>query len=123
MKKNDILLVGAILLIAAVLFFAVQYKRNSKEADWVVVSNGSTEYARYPLHKDGTYEIVAHEGEKNVLTIKDGVVNMIEANCSDQICVYQKEISKNGEMIVCLPHQIIVEIESGEESTSDAVAN
>lgn len=123
MKKNDIILIVVILAIAAGFFFVIEKKKNASEPDWVVVSVGSTEYARYPLDKDATYEIEAHEGEVNILEIKDGVATMIEADCPDQICVNQKEISKQGEMIVCLPHQVIVEVEASEESTSDAVAN
>lgn len=123
MKKNDIILVVVILAIAAGLLFMVQKNKNKTEPDWVVVNIGSSEYGRYPLDKDATYTIEAHDGEENVLEIKDGEAKMTEANCSDQICVYQKAISKNGEMIVCLPHQIIVTIEASEESANDSVSN
>lgn len=123
MKKNDIILIVAILAIAAGFFFVVQRNRTASDPDWVVVTVGGTEFARYPLSKDGIYEIEAHEGEVNILEVKDGVATMTEANCSDQICVYQSSISKNGEMIVCLPHQVIVQIDASEESTRDAVAN
>lgn len=123
MKKNDIILIGIILAIAAGVLYFVQRNKNAVEPDYVVVSVAGEETARYPLNKDATYEIEAHEGEVNVLQIKDGVATMTEANCSDQICVYQADISKNGEMIVCLPHQVIVYIESSEESANDAVSN
>lgn len=124
MKKNDVILIVIILAIAAGLFFMIQKNKSKAEPDWVVVSvGGSTEYARYPLNKDATYELEVHEGELNILQVQNGVATMTEANCSDQICVYQKGISQNGEMIVCLPHQLIVTIESSTEKTNDSVAN
>lgn len=123
MKKNDIILIVVILAIAAAIFALVQKNKTTEEPDWVVVTIGSVEYARYPLNEDATYEIKAHDGETNILQIIDGTATMIEANCSDQICVYQKAISQNGEMIVCLPHQVIVQIESNEDSSNDAVSN
>lgn len=123
MKKNDVVLIVVILAIAAGLFFMIQKNKSKAEPDWVVVSVGSNEYARYPLNKDETYELKVHEGEVNILQVKDGVATMIEANCSDQICVYQKGISQNGEMIICLPHQLIITIDSSIEKTNDSVAN
>ena len=123
MKKNDIILIVVILAITAGFFYVVQRNKNTGEPDWVVVTVGSAEYGRYELDKDAVYEIEAHEGHMNILEIKDGVADMTDANCSDQLCVYQKSISKQGEMIVCLPHEVIVSVEASEESTSDAVAN
>ena len=48
---------------------------------------------------------------------------MIDATCPDHICVNQKEISKTGETIVCLPNKVIVEIKGADSSELDAVTN
>ncbi len=53
-----------------------------------------------------------HTNITNTIVIKDGEVYMKNADCPDQLCVKHKPISKNGEMIICLPNQIFVEIES-----------
>lgn len=123
MKKNDIILVISIAVVAIACFVWLRSNQSKQEPDWVVVSVGNQVYGKYPLNQDATYEIHAHDGEENILEIKDGIVTMKEANCSDRICVYQSDISKNGEMIVCLPHQVIVVIEASEETEKDAVAN
>ena len=121
MKKNDIILIAVILVVAAGLLFFIQRGKNKSnaETDWVVIQNGEKEYVRYPLHEDGTYEIEAVKGHKNILEIKDGKANMIEADCSDKICVHQAPISEVGEMIVCLPNQVIVTIESDKQGKNE----
>lgn len=50
--------------------------------------------------------------ETNTLVIKDGVADMIFADCPDQICVKHEAISKVGETIICLPNKVVVTIES-----------
>ena len=57
------------------------------------------------------------------MKIKDGEADMISADCPDKLCVHQKAISKDGESIICLPNQVVVEIESSESSEYDAVTN
>lgn len=121
MKKNDIKLIITVLVIAAGIFAFWQWKQNKSEPDWVVVTIEGNEYARYPLNQDATYTIEPHTGEENVLVIQDGNVEIKDANCSDRICIYQGKISKNGELIVCLPHGLIVQVESSEESVNDSV--
>lgn len=50
--------------------------------------------------------------DTNVLVIKDGMVDMIMADCPDQICVKHEPISKAGETIICLPNKVVVTIET-----------
>lgn len=123
MKKNDIILIVVVLAIAAGLLFVVQKNKTQADSGYISVSVAGTETERYPLDKDGVYEIEAHDGDKNVLTVKDGEARMTEANCADQVCVYQSAISKNGDMIICLPHQLIISVVSKEEKTNDGVSN
>ena len=39
-------------------------------------------------------------------------ISIIDANCNDQICVNQGPISNTITPIICLPHKIIIKIES-----------
>ena len=122
MKKNDIILIIGIAVIAIV---AISYIfLNRKEGAKVIISVGGHENQILPLDENKVIEIDSGDDEyNNILEIKDGYVTMIEANCPDQICVHQKAISKEGESIVCLPHQIIVTIKGNENSSLDSVAN
>lgn len=46
----------------------------------------------------------------NLVKIENGNVSIIEADCPGQYCVTKGEISKAGEIIVCLPHKLTVEL-------------
>ena len=119
MKKNDIILIAVILAVAAGVFLFSSMKKADGGAKAVVYVD-KEETAVYDLSEEGTYEIKSDRGT-NLLVIKDGKADVTEADCPDDLCVKQKEISKNGETIVCLPHRVVVEIESLEESELDAI--
>jgi len=46
----------------------------------------------------------------NLIEIGDGRVRVIEADCPDKLDVKQGYISKTGEVIVCLPNRLVIEI-------------
>ena len=65
-------------------------------------------YGTYPLDKDQTIYI----GETNACRIENRIVTMVEAECPDKLCVLHrphKSLKKGS--LVCLPYQIILEIE------------
>ena len=119
MKKLrwDLLLAVGVLLAAGILYLAV---RPGGEGAWAVVTVKGQEVARYALSEDITVTI--GEEDYNVLQIKDGAAAVIEANCGDHTCVRTGSVSREGETIICLPHELVVEIVGGESSGFDAVA-
>ncbi|WP_427338969.1 NusG domain II-containing protein [Caloranaerobacter sp. DY30410] len=56
----------------------------------------------------------------NKIEIGDGKVRVIDADCPDKLDVKQGWISKPGEIIVCLPHKLTIEI-VGENETDDEI--
>lgn len=73
----------------------------------------------YSLAEDRVIEI--NDGT-NILKIRNGTADMAKANCPDKLCVNQRAISKNGESIICLPNEVVVTVDSSENSEFDAVA-
>ncbi|MER2183468.1 MAG: NusG domain II-containing protein, partial [Clostridia bacterium] len=67
-------------------------------------------------NKDGVFSL---NGGTNTLVIENGEAWVSEANCPDKICMGMGKISKNGEFIACLPNQVIIVVEGGEESPVD----
>lgn len=121
MKRNDIILVAIILVVAAAGLLYMNIVK--KSGDMVVIKVDGEIYKELPLNKDATLEIEGVGGGRNKLVIKDGVADVVDANCPDKLCVHQRSIQNDGETIVCLPNKVIVEIESTKESEVDAVAN
>ncbi len=120
MKRNDLILIGALLGIVVVLFLAMFFiQRNTVNGEAVVLIEGE-EYGRYPLGKDKVVEIPGLLGN-NILTIQEGKAFMSTAVCPDKICMDFGEIHYNTEMIVCRPGGIVVIIENGDTSELDAV--
>jgi hypothetical protein len=120
MKKWDFLLLAVLLAATGILFWA--FRMNSPEGGSVVVRVGGEEKEVYSLDKDQTVTIEGVNGGSNVLVIENGSAHFRDATCPDQLCVHQGEVSRQGESIICLPNQVIVEVKKGEESTYDAVA-
>ena len=88
----------------------------------VCASPWGSVYGTYVLGEEQEIPIVQDGVTTNVLTIRDGRADMTEADCPDKLCVHQKAISKNHEMIVCLPNKVVVEVTGSEENGFDSIA-
>lgn len=123
-KKNDMILAGGLLGAAAVLalVFWPGSGGSSEEAAVVVKVDGAV-YRECSLWEEQTLTIQTGPDQYNILEIKDGQADMTEASCPDRLCVEQKEISWQGEMLVCLPNKVTVEIRRDGQGEVDAVAD
>ena len=116
--RADLLLIGALLLLALSLLLWQRAARRSGGAAVVYVDGVRT--ASYPLSRDAEVRLVTPEGEgHNVLVIHDGVADVTDASCPDKICVQMHPIRYAGESIVCLPNRTVIAIEGGESSGVD----
>ena len=116
MKKKEILILSCIALLALlVLLFTNFYSANKEDLYLLITVDGHT-HAQMPLgsHTNTDPIIIEASSGYNVYTIENGVVNVIDANCPDLVCVHTVPASKAGEMIVCLPHKVVLEIKSGD---------
>ncbi len=77
----------------------------------VVVTINNEIYETYDLTKDDSYT-VQNGKSYNRFKVQEGYVKMIDANCNDKLCLSRREISGNFETIVCLPHKLIIEVDS-----------
>ena len=62
--------------------------------------------------------IKAHNTDENAHP--DLAAAVAEANCGDHTCVRTGAVSREGEVIVCLPHRLTVEIQGGQPAGFDA---
>ncbi|MDK2867500.1 MAG: hypothetical protein PWP51_1181 [Clostridiales bacterium] len=125
MKKIDIMIIAGILIASLLAFVIISQLQARASSDLeVVIKHQGVMIKTIPFDRD-TDEVFEYEvdDERNVVTVKNGLVSMTEANCRDQICVKTGEISKVGEIIVCLPHKFTVEIVSETQSAElDSIA-
>ena len=107
MKKNDKILIIAVLVIGILACLLFSFRGSGKE---VVISQNGVETFRFDLSEENSVVLQYDEKEFNEIVVNDGKVSVIYATCPDQIGVEQGEISQEGETIVCLPHKLVVEI-------------
>jgi hypothetical protein len=117
--KADLLLLGGILAVGAVLGLVLLLTRHSGtqvqvRVDGMVVAN-------YALSQNRTYEIEGVDGGTNLLVIENGEAWVEEASCPDGLCQNMGKISQNGQSVICLPNKVVVEICSGEEENDTGV--
>lgn len=117
MKKTrmDIFLLAG-LLIVGLLLAGFVYLPHGENGSVVEVRVNGKVTATYPLSSNIEKTITTEDGDSNTFCIKDHKVTMTHASCPDQICVRTKGISKTGESIVCLPHQVVLAITSAQTS-------
>ena len=138
-KKKDLLLIVLLLLIAAALWAghhlkdraqAPQEESTVSEADTDTsppANEASTEGADMPLLRaevtiDGQLKAVLDlaedqevtiesiTGGTNHLIVQDGEIWCDDASCPDSVCIHQGHQSMDGDIIVCLPNLMIVQL-------------
>lgn len=108
-KKGDIFISLGLLILSFLLAMYFQSFNSKEEGQYIRIEHNSKLVGEYPLDVDK--EIVLDgDGQYNKVIIKDGKAYMKEANCRDQICVHMREISIDGETIICLPNRVFVEV-------------
>lgn len=119
-RRADLLLLGFFLLVGAILAAVVFTRGTTGGAVEVRVGNTAKILS---LSVNDTYVIDGAIGGTNTLVIEDGAAYLADADCPDQLCVHMGKITKKGQSIICLPHQVVIEvIRGGEENEADAVA-
>lgn len=113
-KKRDLILVAAVLAAAGILYLLNLFLF-SKPAVTLEISVNGTVVETLDLSKDTEITINSKNNGTNLLIIKGGEAYISEASCPDSLCIHQGKIHKNGEMIVCLPNEMIAKIQGGED--------
>ncbi len=109
MKKNDLILVAVLLLIAVAGFALFTTLRQNGDVAVLLIDGEET--ARVPL-SENTEQVIETVWGRNTLVIRDGEAYVSEADCPDGICAAHRPISHVGETIVCLPHRVVIKVET-----------
>lgn len=126
MKYGDIILLVFLVLLSflpVILFSIEQGNSDAKHYTAVLSSDGEIIHEMVLADDDETetFEYTDSNGNRNIVVREGTIIHMHDANCTDQLCVRQGEISSPGETIVCLPHTFLIEITSdGVDIDSDS---
>jgi len=117
-KKADIVL--AAVLLALGFGGMLLLHKSADENSCVLVSVDGKEIASYALGTDRS-EIIETQFGYNRLVIKDNRASISDADCGNKDCMSFGWISKEGEIIVCLPHRLMVKIVSSDGLGGDEI--
>ncbi len=105
----DLLLIGALLVVALSVFLVIELTR--ADGVCVQVSVDGHVVAEYPLSEDGEYSL---NGGTNLLVISGGEAYMKYADCPDGLCIGQGRVSRAGQTVVCLPNRVMIKVVGGD---------
>lgn len=85
-----------------------------------VVHDADGHIWRLPLDTPTTLEVTSSLGS-NTIMVADGAARMTDADCPHGSCLRQTPISETGQQLICLPHQLWVEVvpARGEDTAQD----
>ncbi len=97
-------------LLVSTSFSYAWVKKMQPDGNYVIISVSNKEIATYPLTRE--YESIKITGAAGDvrLQIKDGRIRMIEAPCPNKICLGMGWINKSGELIACVPNQVVIRV-------------
>lgn len=113
MKKQDFIVIAALLCVAAVIFAALHFGTNKGTYVQIQVDNKVVD--TLPLNEN-TEKVIKTDNGSNTLLIQDGYACITQADCPDKICVHHRKISQNGESVICLPHKLVISIVNERDS-------
>lgn len=125
MKKLDMMIIAFFVCLAAGLgaFFMISKKDNYNEKYAVIYVKGEL-YKKVILTenmKKESFDIKTDLGE-NIVEVEKGGVRIIDSDCPDKICVKDGFKDKPGDVLVCLPHKVVIEIKGEKNSDIDGVS-
>lgn len=115
-RKKDRVLIWVVITVAVVLLFGVWIQQRTMGTKIRITIDGEV-FGEYALSQNQVIAIVGQQGS-NKLIITDGSAYMAEADCPDKYCMEYRPISKQHEVIVCLPHKLVVEVLGKDKETA-----
>lgn len=117
MKPGDLILVVLLIILSflPVVIFSMNTAISDVDHYTAIISADGEVVHEMELMDDGeveTYEYADEDGHYNTIVREGTEIYIIDANCTDQLCVRQGLVHEVGETIVCLPHRILVEVTS-----------
>ena len=122
MKRKDWFIIGGVLLLALVAFFASRMFSKEKSGEMVTIYVGSKVYQTVSADDYQTITIDQGDGKVNVIVIDESGVRMESSTCKNQICVHHSPIDPHmtddlllDRWIVCLPNAVSIEVSGAED--------
>lgn len=114
LTKGDKVLVVFLILFSIIFTYFMATIKTESDSKYISIQIDGNEINQIFFTEDKIGEQIRIETEYgyNILEIGDGEVKIIDASCLDKICIKQGSISEIGQLLVCLPNRLVVEVKS-----------
>ncbi len=113
-NRWDMVALSLALLVSLTLFLLPTFLFSTEKGDVCVITWDSGE-TTLSLHTPDTLTIVSHHITLTIEVTEEGVA-VTECDCPDKICLQTGTISRAGEMIVCVPADVVIRIPQDSET-------
>jgi len=120
-KKNITWITGGVVLAIALLLYIVSFVFSPDNNQIIVLVDGRQQ-GKYSLQDTQEIKIETEYGY-NLLVIENGKAYVAEADCDNQVCVHSQPVNERGGQVICMPHRVVIRLDSVKESEIDAVTN
>lgn len=112
-KKLDFIIIAVLMLLSFLPEIILSAKvGKGYENTYAEITISGDLYKTIPLSNHKGEEILEIKTKygTNIIKIIDQKIGIIEADCSDKVCMNPEYIDKPGQSLVCLPHKVMIEI-------------
>ncbi|MFA6851168.1 MAG: NusG domain II-containing protein [Selenomonadaceae bacterium] len=124
LKKWDIILIALLICLSFLPELLIGSKQTEQySTTYAEITLNGRLYKTVPLssHHGITEFTITTEQGINVVEIKDAAIAIIDADCPDHICINMGFIEKPGQIIVCLPHKLMIEVKTNGTTNKDDI--
>ena len=127
-KRNIICAIIFVLILITSTVAVLAINNNAKNQDEKIARIYQENKLIYTIDLNSvkkTYRLTIDGEDKseNLVEVRNGSIGIIEASCTDHICIDTGFIDNSSVPVVCLPNKIIIEISDNTDNSIDAVAN
>ncbi|MDL4840488.1 NusG domain II-containing protein [Aquibacillus rhizosphaerae] len=127
-KRWDVILIISLILLSflPLAIFSYQHvgETSTNTKSVAVISVDNKEVKRVELtgnQQHDIFDITQPNGDTNTIEVSGNRIRIKAADCPDQVCVLTSFISKPGKTIVCLPHKLVIEIQTVDGKSDDLI--
>lgn len=120
-KKMDIVIIVVLIISSFIphfIYSSVESKNNKNLYATIKVDGEIHNTIDLPTTSEEKF-IIQTENGTNTILVNNNEVNIVYADCKDELCIKQGSISKIGKTLICLPNKLIIEIKGDEYDSSD----
>lgn len=110
--RLDKLIIASIVVVALIIYGLFAFSVSGETSELVSVFVDGREYATYNLKEiaeSKTVEIKTDNGY-NILELNPNGARMLDSSCPDKTDIKMGEITKPGQIILCVPNRVAVKI-------------